>query len=49
MKDDILKLRSEGKSYRQIQKILGCSLSTIAYHCSPGEKEKNNKRRDISR
>ena len=36
-KDDILKLRSEGKSYRQIQKILGCSKSTIAYHCDGGK------------
>jgi hypothetical protein len=41
MKEDILKLREEGKSYKQIQRILGCSLSTISYHCGDGQKEKN--------
>lgn len=41
MKEKIKKLRSEGKSYREIQKILGCSKSTISYHCSEGQKEKN--------
>ena len=33
MKENILKLRKEGKSYNEIKKILGCSLSTISYHC----------------
>lgn len=32
-KDDILRLRKKGKSYNQIAKMLGCSLSTISYHC----------------
>lgn len=41
MKNEILKLRSEGKSYKQIKKILGCSLSTISFHCGDGQKEKN--------
>lgn len=40
-KDNILKLRAEGKSYRQIESILGCSRSTISYHCGNG----NEKRR----
>jgi 5-methylcytosine-specific restriction endonuclease McrA len=40
VKDDILKLRAEGKSYRQIQKILGCWHSSITYHCGEGQKEK---------
>jgi len=40
MKNEILKLREEGKSYKQIRKILGCSLGTIAYHCGEGQKEK---------
>ena len=43
MKDQILKLRDEGKSYREIKRILGCSSSTIAYHCGEGQKEKNAK------
>ena len=42
MKEKILKLRSEGKSYNEIKKILGCSKSTISYHCGDGQKEKNN-------
>ncbi len=34
MKDKIIKLRKEGKTYNEIKKILGCSKSTISYHCS---------------
>ena len=33
IKEDILKLRNQGKSYRDIQKILKCSKSTINFHC----------------
>ena len=40
MKKKIIKLRNEGKSYREIQKILGCSKSTISYHCGSGQKQK---------
>ncbi len=41
MKEQILQLRSEGKSFREIQNILGCSRGTISYHCSEGQKEKS--------
>jgi len=44
MKEKILELRNEGKSYREIQKILGCSKSTISYHCGNGQKEKTKNR-----
>lgn len=37
MKEKILKLREEGKSYRQIQTILNCSKSVISYHCGEGK------------
>jgi CRISPR/Cas system Type II protein with McrA/HNH and RuvC-like nuclease domain len=52
MKDQILKLRSEGKSFKQIAKILGCAKSTVSYHCGEGQKEKsmdrqNKRRREI--
>lgn len=40
MKDEILKLRSESKSYNEIKNILGCSKGTIAYHCGDGQKDK---------
>lgn len=40
MKEQILKLRDEGKSYREIEKILGCHRSLISYHCGVGQKEK---------
>ena len=33
MKENILKLRKEGKSYNEIKEIIGCALSTISYHC----------------
>ncbi|MBP6238759.1 MAG: HNH endonuclease [Saprospiraceae bacterium] len=41
MKDKILALRAEGKSYNEIKAILGCSKSTISFHCGEGQKEKN--------
>jgi hypothetical protein len=40
MKDQIIKLRLEGKSYSEIQKLIGCSKGTIAYHCGTGQKAK---------
>jgi DNA-binding CsgD family transcriptional regulator len=47
-KENILRLRAEGKSYRQIQEIIGCSKGTIAYHLGSGQKEKTHKRtRDL--
>lgn len=45
MKDKILKLRKEGKTYNEIVDILGCSKGTISYHCGKGQKEKYSKRR----
>jgi 5-methylcytosine-specific restriction endonuclease McrA len=36
LKDDILKLREEGKSYRDIASLLNCSKSVISYHCNGG-------------
>lgn len=44
MKEKILKLRAEGKSYKQIQLILNCSKSTISYYCGEGQKEKTKER-----
>ena len=38
-KDKILKLRSEGKTYREISSILGCSKSVISYHCVNGNEK----------
>lgn len=35
--EQIIQLRLDGLSYRQIEKKLGCAKSTINYHC-----EKNN-------
>jgi hypothetical protein len=44
MKEAILKLRGDGKSYREIVIILGCSIGTVAYHCGQGQKEKTRRR-----
>jgi hypothetical protein len=44
MRDEILKLRGEGKTFREIEKLLGCSKSTISYHCSEGQKNKTRER-----
>lgn len=51
MKEEILKLREEGKSYSEIQNILGCSKSTISYYCGSEQKTKaygrvKNRRQD---
>jgi predicted transcriptional regulator len=45
MKEEILKLRSEGKSYNDIVKILGCSKGTVSYYCGDGQKQKTDTRR----
>ena len=48
-KDDIFILYAEGKSYRQIQDILGCSKGTISYHLGAGQKEKTVDRKKQGR
>ena len=40
MKEQILELRKQGKSYRQIEKILHCSRSLISYYVNPEGKQK---------
>jgi len=44
MKEQILKLRAEGLSYKQICEKIGCSKAVVSYHCGEGQKEKNKKR-----
>lgn len=44
LNEKILKLRSEGKSYRQIQKILNCSKGTVSYFLGKGQKDKAKNR-----
>lgn len=41
MKEQILKLHNEGKTYNEISKILNCSKGTVSYHCGKGQKEKS--------
>lgn len=41
MKNQILKLRAERKTYNEIKSILGCSKGTIAYHCGDGQKQRS--------
>lgn len=53
LSNKIVVLRSEGKTYSQIQQELGCSKGTIAYHLGLGQKEKSaarqkDRRRTIS-
>lgn len=44
LSDSIKKLRELGKSYRQIEKELGCSRSTVAYHLSEDQRVKSAQR-----
>lgn len=37
LKNQVLQLRAEGKSYRAIQKELECSRGTINYHCKDND------------
>jgi len=48
-KEQILELRAQGKTYREIEQLLGCSRSNISYHCGKGQKEKYLKRQQILR
>ena len=45
-RDRILELRSEGKSYSEIQNETGASKATISYHCGDEQKNKNKIRGD---
>lgn len=45
LKDDILLLRSSGKSYNQIVEILRCSKGSVSYYCGSSQKEKAKERR----
>ena len=49
MKEQILKLRSEGKTYNQITDILGCAKSTVSYYCGNNQPEKSIKRNNINK
>jgi hypothetical protein len=49
MKEQILRLRSEGKTYKEISQITGKSKGTIAYHCGDNQKEKASIRREKNR
>lgn len=47
MKEQILKLRKEGKTYKEIVEELNCAKSTVSYHCGKGQKEKQQLRNSI--
>jgi len=49
MKQQILQLRAEGRSYNEIVNLLGCSKSTVAYHCSDNVKIKSLRRKVANR
>lgn len=49
MKEQILKLHGQGKSYNEISLTLGCAKSTIAYHINPKVKEKQYLRNSTNR
>lgn len=40
MEKEILKLKKQGLSYNAIAKKIGCSKSTVSYHCGVGQKRK---------
>ncbi len=48
-KNEILQLRQQGKSYREIVKLLGCAPATVCYHCGKGQKSKTRNRENKRR
>lgn len=44
-KEDILRLRAEGKTYNEIRDLLKCSKGTICYHCGIDQRQKYQFRR----
>lgn len=48
-KENILRLRAEGKTYNEIQAELGCSKGTISHHLGEGQKEKGRLRKAKTR
>lgn len=44
IKDKILALRIQGKSYNEISKELNCCKATVCYHCGDKQKEKSLKK-----
>lgn len=48
LKDRIIALRKQGKTYTEIKDELGCSKGTISYHLGPGQKAKTLNRRKAS-
>ncbi len=53
MKDQILRLRKQGKTYKEISLELNCSTSTVSYHLNPEVRDsvlnKTSKRREVGR
>lgn len=45
LEKSIKELRGQGYTYKQIEKELGCSRSTISYHLGNGQKEKSANRK----
>lgn len=44
LQEQILQLRSSGKTYNQIVEELGCSKSTVSYYCNSGVKQRHLQR-----
>lgn len=49
MREQILKLRAQGCSYKQICETLGCAKSTVSYYCGTDQKAKTAQRNRIRR
>lgn len=49
LKEQIIQLRNEKKTYQQIMETLGCSKGTIAFHIGKGVRQKQVHRQSINR
>lgn len=41
LRENILELRKQGKTYKEICDLLGCAKSTVSYHCNSKKKTKS--------
>jgi len=49
MKEQIIQLRKDGKTYNEIVSILGCAKSTISFHCNDKVRKDSAKRQRKNR
>lgn len=48
-KDQIIEMRSQGKTYKEVKEKLGCNMSLISFYAPPSKKSKDGTKSYLSR